>query len=62
MFFAELLAAVVIVTLALRRIRAVWLQVQRQPFGINPRQVKALYWPGMWIVAVVGYLVVMASR
>jgi len=57
LFIAEVLAAVLIVALAIRRIRAIWLQVGRQPFGINPRQVKSLYWPGMWIVTVLGFLV-----
>ncbi len=61
LFIAEVLAAVLIVALAIRRIRAIWLQVRRQPFGINPRQVKALYWPGMWIVAVIGLLVLRMS-
>lgn len=61
LLLAEVLAAVLIVALAIRRIRAIWLQVRRQPFGINPRQVKALYWPGMWIVAVIGLLVLRMS-
>ena len=62
LLIAEIVAATLIVALALFRIRSIYRQVRRQPFGMNPRQVKALYWPAMWLVAVPGYLVVMLPR
>jgi hypothetical protein len=57
MLIAEGIAAIAIILLAIHRITRVWRHVQRQPFGINPRQVRALYWPAMWLVAVLAYAV-----